>query len=127
MELIKGKKYRVTDQQGNSFVMVAANEHRLEMALSYLAGLSGTKGSFLAPECHKPELTITPIDGPAPQASAQPTVDQARYAALLEMLQAITAGIYYRGNGWAPDGFDPQQAILHIRTRLAAFEKGPQQ
>ena len=126
MELIKGKKYRVADQQGNSFVMVAANEHRLEMALSYLAGLSGTKGSFLAPECHKPELTITPIDGPAPQASAQPTVDQARYAALLEMLQAITAGIYYR-QPYGQNHFDPEQAILHIRTRLAAFEKGSQQ
>ena len=130
MELIKGKKYRVTDQQGNCLTMRAVSPYNLEIVHSYIVGYVGLdleRFKLGLDDFRSGDLTITPIDDETtPQASAQPTVDQARYAALLEMLQAITAGIYYR-HPYGQNHFDPEQAILHIRTRLAAFEKGSQQ
>lgn len=127
MELIKGKKYRVTDQQGNCFVMRAITEHTLEMVPSFLVGLVGDdlERFRIQPKTMGfVDLQIEALEAePAPQASAQPSMDQARYAALMEMLQAITAGVYSR-SPYGQKDFDPEQAILHIRTRLAAFEKG---
>lgn len=130
MELTVGKKYRVTDQQGNCLMMRAVSPYNLKIVHSYIVGYVGLdleRFKLGLDDFRSGDLTITPIeDDPAPQASAQPD-DQplARYAALLEMLQAITAGIYYRGTD-GPSAFDPEQAILHIRTRLAAFAKGSQ-
>ena len=129
MELTVGKKYRVTDQQGNSFIMGASTTEVLTIVPSYLVGLAGDglDGFRLHRSMIDSDLRIELVEeSPAPEYSAQPTVDQARYAALLEMLQAITAGIYYR-HPYGQNHFDPEQAILHIRTRLAAFEKGSQQ
>ena len=131
MELTVGKKYRVTDQQGNCLTMRAVSPYNLEIVHSYIVGYVGLdleRFKLGLDDFRSGDLTITPIDDEtAPKASAQPD-DQplARYAALLEMLQAITAGIYYRqpyGQGY----FDPEQALIHIGTRLAAFEKGSQQ
>ena len=132
MELTVGKKYRVTDQQGNCLTMRAVSPYNLEIVHSYIVGYVGLdleRFKLGLDDFRSGDLTITPIDDETtPKASAQPD-DQplARYAALLEMLQAITAGIYYPGDQDGQGAFDPEQALLHIRTRLAAFEKGSQQ
>lgn len=121
MELTVGKKYRVTDDGGNCLIYIAIGSDLLELSGNRLLQCIGpVTWDRLRLDEEAVGLTVTPIDDkPAPQ----PTMDQARYAVLLEMLQAITAGIYYPEDRVGPE-FDPNQAILHIRTRLAAFEKG---
>lgn len=138
MELTVGKRYRITDLQGNTFIMTAATTEVLTIVPSLLVGLAGggLDGFRLHRSMIDSDLRIELVgDFPAlrielvedfPASSAQPSLDQARYAALLEMLQAITAGIYYPEDRVGPE-FDPNQAILHIRTRLSTFAKGPQQ
>lgn len=129
MELIPGNRYRVTDKQGNCFVMMASSSRRLKMVRSYLVGLVGRDLEFLRislGDFSESDLTVEPLEDQSAQASPPALSEQARESTLLELLQAITAGIYYRGTD-GPSAFDPEQALLHIRTRLAAFKKEPQQ
>ena len=129
MELIPGNRYRVTDKQGNCFVMMASSSRRLKMVRSYLVGLVGRDLEFLIislDDFDESDLTIEPLEDQPAQASPPAISEQAREAILLELLQAITAGVYAR-QPYGDQHFDPAKSIVHIQNRLRAFRKEPQQ
>ncbi len=73
MELIKGKRYRVTDLGGNSFIMTAATAEVLTIVPSYLVGLAGDglDGFRLHRSMIDSDLRIELVEeSPAPRASA---------------------------------------------------------
>ncbi len=65
MKFIVGKKYRVTDAQGTSLVMVARTEAVLEIAPSFLAGMLGIGSTRIHSGMFDADLTIEPLEGQA--------------------------------------------------------------
>lgn len=132
MKFQKGKGYWIEDLQGLRLPAVAISEDTLEFKQSYLVGLLDIQYRYITPSTHAypSEFSITAMEEPAtqfiPVDFKVAITERSREAALLELLQAISAGSYAR-QPYGDKHFDPQKALEYIHSKLTALAREPQQ